>query len=44
MQSLRTAPGAPALLLEIEGAEGMDIPGRMAEVYGKLESAGVAAG
>ncbi len=43
MQSLRAALGAPDLLLEIEGAEGMDIPGRMAEVYGKLESAGVAA-
>src|SRR5207244_13165024 len=43
MQSLRAAPGAPALLLEIEGAEDMDVPGRMAEVYGKLESAGVAA-
>jgi sugar phosphate isomerase/epimerase len=43
MQSLRAASRAPALLLEIEGAEGMDLSGRMAEAYGKLESAGVAA-
>jgi sugar phosphate isomerase/epimerase len=43
MQSLRGAARAPALLLEIEGAEGMDLSGKMAEVYGKLESAGVAA-
>jgi sugar phosphate isomerase/epimerase len=43
MQALRAAPGPLALLLEIEGEEGMDVPGRMAEVYGKLEAAGVAA-
>jgi sugar phosphate isomerase/epimerase len=43
MQSLRAAAGAPALLLEIEGEEGVDIPGRMTEAYGKLEAAGVAA-
>ena len=43
LQSLRAAPGAPALLLEIEGAEGVDVPDKMAEAYGKLESAGVAA-
>jgi len=43
MQSLRSAPGAPAMLLEIEGAEDMDVPGKMAECYGKLESAGVTA-
>jgi sugar phosphate isomerase/epimerase len=43
MQSLRAASRAPALLLEIEGAEGMDLSGKMAEAYGKLESAGVAA-
>ena len=30
-------------LLEIEGAEDMDVPAKMAECYGKLESAGVAA-
>ncbi len=43
MQSLRVAPHAPAMLLEIEGEEGMDIPSKMASVYGKLEEAGVAA-
>ncbi len=43
MQSLRSATHAPAMLLEIEGAEGMDVPGRMAAAYGKLEEAGVAA-
>jgi sugar phosphate isomerase/epimerase len=43
MQSLRAATPSPALLLEIEGAEEMDVPGKMAEIYGKLESAGVAA-
>jgi sugar phosphate isomerase/epimerase len=43
MQSLRAASRAPALLLEIEGAEGMDLSGKMAEAYGRLESAGVAA-
>ncbi len=40
MQSLRSATHAPALLLEIEGDEAMDVPGKMAEAYGKLESAG----
>jgi sugar phosphate isomerase/epimerase len=44
MQSLRTAPHAPAMLLEIEGEEGMDVAGKMASVYGKLEEAGVPAG
>jgi sugar phosphate isomerase/epimerase len=43
IQSLRSATHAPAMLLEIEGAEGMDVPGRMAAAYGKLEEAGVAA-
>lgn len=43
MQALRAARHAPALLLEIEGAEGMDVPGKMAAAYGKLEAAGVAA-
>ena len=43
MQSLRSATHAPALLLEIEGAEGMDVTGKMASAYGKLEEAGVAA-
>jgi hypothetical protein len=31
------------MLLEIEGAEDMDVSGKMAECYEKLESAGVAA-
>jgi sugar phosphate isomerase/epimerase len=44
MQSLRSAAHAPAMLLEIEGEEGMDVAGKMASVYGKLEEAGVAAG
>jgi sugar phosphate isomerase/epimerase len=44
MQSLRSATHAPAMLLEIEGEEGMDVAARMASVYGKLEEAGVAAG
>jgi sugar phosphate isomerase/epimerase len=42
IQSLRSATKAPALLLEIEGAEGLDISPKMAEVYGKLESVGAA--
>ena len=43
MQALRSAKHAPAMLLEIEGAEEMNVPGKMAAAYGKLESAGVAA-
>lgn len=43
MQSLRAATHQPALLLEIEGTEGMDVPGKMAEAYRKLESVGVGA-
>jgi sugar phosphate isomerase/epimerase len=43
MQALRTAQHAPALLLELEGEEGMDVPGKMAAAYGKLEAAGVTA-
>ena len=43
MQSLRGAQKTPALVLEIEGDENMDVPKRMAEAYGKLENAGVAA-
>lgn len=43
MQSLRGASQAPAMLLEIEGAEGIDVSAKMAEVYGKLENEGVAA-
>src|SRR5262245_46443432 len=43
MQALRGAQHAPAVLLEIEGAEGMDVPAKMAAAFGKLEEAGVAA-
>ena len=43
MELLRQAPQTPPLLLEIEGEEGMDVPRKMAEVFGKLENAGVAA-
>ncbi len=43
MQSLRAAPHAPALLLEVEGEEGVDVTGKMSEAYGKLEAAAVAA-
>lgn len=39
MQALRSAPQAPALLMEIEGVEGVDVPARMAETYRKLEEA-----
>jgi len=42
MQSLQSAPHAPALLMEIEGEEGMDVPRRMSEIYSKLEAAAVA--
>lgn len=43
MQAFRSAPQRPALMLEIEGAEGIDVAARMAETYRKLEPAGVAA-
>lgn len=43
MQSLRDAPHAPALLLEVEGVEGVDVAGKMVEAYGKLEAAAVEA-
>ena len=42
MQSLQSAPHAPALLMEIEGEEGTDVPRRMSESYSKLEAAAVA--
>src|SRR5262249_36129153 len=38
MQSLRNAPNAPAMLLEIETEEEADIPAKMAEAYKRLES------
>jgi sugar phosphate isomerase/epimerase len=44
MQALRAAPQMPALLMEIEGEEGMDVSRKMAEAYKKLETAAVAAG
>lgn len=37
IQSLRAAPHAPALLIEIEGQEGVKVSGRMAEAYKMLE-------
>jgi sugar phosphate isomerase/epimerase len=43
VQSLRAAQHAPALLLEVEGEEDMDVVGKMTEAYGKLEAAAVAA-
>ena len=43
MQSLRTAAHVPALLMELEGAEGVDLPAKMAEAFRKLESAAVPA-
>jgi sugar phosphate isomerase/epimerase len=42
MQSLAAAPQAPAVLLEVEGEEGADVAGKMAQAYGKLEAAMVA--
>jgi sugar phosphate isomerase/epimerase len=41
MQSLRNAPHSPAVLMEIEGEEGLDVSGKMAEAYKKLETATV---
>jgi sugar phosphate isomerase/epimerase len=38
MQLLRSAPHAPALLMEIEGQEGLDTGRRMADAFKKLES------
>lgn len=43
MQSIRSAPQTPPLLLEIEGEEGMNVSARMAETYKSLEQAAVAA-
>lgn len=37
MQSLSSAPQSPALMLEIEGAEGTNVSARLAEAYKKLE-------
>jgi sugar phosphate isomerase/epimerase len=41
MQSLRTAPHEPALLLEVEGEEGLDVAGKLSEAYAGLEVAAV---
>lgn len=43
MHALRAAPQVPALLMEIEGEEGMDVAGKMAAAYKKLEAAAVTA-
>jgi sugar phosphate isomerase/epimerase len=43
MDSLRSAAHAPALLLEIEGGEGVDVSAKIAEAFKKLESAGAKA-
>jgi sugar phosphate isomerase/epimerase len=39
MQSLRSAPQVPSLMLEIEGEEGMNVTSKMAETYKMLEEA-----
>jgi sugar phosphate isomerase/epimerase len=43
LQSLRSMQQPPAVLMEIEGAEGMNVSARMAEVYTMLENSTVAA-
>lgn len=42
MKSLRSAPHVPALLMEIEGADGVDPASKMTEAFKKLETAGAA--
>jgi hypothetical protein len=42
MQSLRSAPHAPALVMEIAGGEGVDVAAKMTESYRLLEDAAVA--
>jgi hypothetical protein len=37
MELLRNAPGVPPILLEIEGVEGENVPGKMAEAFSKVE-------
>jgi sugar phosphate isomerase/epimerase len=39
MELLRTAPGVPPILLEIEGVEGEKVSEKMAAAFGKLEGA-----
>lgn len=41
MQALQSAPQVPALLMEIEGEEGVDVAAKMAAAYKKLETATV---
>jgi sugar phosphate isomerase/epimerase len=43
MQSLSSAAHRPALLLEVEGEEAMDVPAKMAEAFSRLEAAAVPA-
>ena len=43
MQSLRSAPQAPPLLMEIEGEEGIKVSSKMSEAYKLLEETAVAA-
>jgi hypothetical protein len=43
MSSLRAAPKKPAILLEVEGEEGVDVAKKMSEAYARLESAAVEA-
>ncbi len=43
MQSLRSAPQVPSLLIEVEGGEGVKVPEKMVEAYKMLEQAAVAA-
>lgn len=40
MQALKNAPNAPALLLEVEVEDEVDVPKKMAEAYERLEAAG----
>ena len=42
MQSFRSAPHGPALVMEIAGGEGVDVAGKMTEAYRLLEDAAVA--
>jgi sugar phosphate isomerase/epimerase len=37
IELLQSAPQSPALLMEIEGIEGQDVAGKMAESYQRLE-------
>ncbi len=43
MQSLRSSRHVPALLMELEGEDGVDVAGKMSEAYNRLEAAAVAA-